>query len=295
MRLIIHRPLLSAACVLLTPLSLQHSCAYAAPACGPLLLPTAARLALPKQQRHVIPYHRKDGTQIVEHTRIIIEDSATGWILVRQVDLSDKPSLELPGCATGLSADNYQEGVGGWDSGNVIAVATRHAASLLGDTQPLPWASFVADEKTETADGKERICRIYGHILISNSVNKMTVEHSDHLQWMNPAELVTSSAERWVCGGREREWVVQWIESRDASGQRVQRGYGIASGEAGAFLVHNNQGPTGNQPGQYFFADWSKGNPMRRPPPQDWTGAAGRDLPVTDAALLPKLSENDCD
>ena len=38
-----------------------------------------------------------------------------------------------------------------------------------------------------------------------------------------------------------------------------------------------------------MFGDWSKGKPEPNPAPPDWTGAPAHDLPVTDAALLPKF------
>ena len=107
---------------------------------------------------------------------------------------------------------------------------------------------------------------------------------------MSVGEIAESSAEQWLCDGRERDWVRQWVESCDGSGRPVQRGYGLAAGAAGDFIVHNNQGPSGNQQGSFFFADWAAGKPSRLPAPDGWTGAAGSDLPVTDARLLSKVA-----
>jgi hypothetical protein len=46
----------------------------------------------------------------------------------------------------------------GWDV-QVIGQAAAHTESALG--LPLPWASFVADDKTEPSAGGEHICRVY--------------------------------------------------------------------------------------------------------------------------------------
>ena len=46
----------------------------------------------------------------------------------------------------------------GWDV-QVIGQAAAHTESALG--LPLPWASFVADDKTAPAAGGEHICRVY--------------------------------------------------------------------------------------------------------------------------------------
>ena len=261
------------------------------PACGPLLMPTAARDALGEAQQHVVPYHRRDGTQTIEETRIIVEDTAGKILLCK----TDDGALDLPGCATGLTVATAVDRASGgnWDESNVIGAATEHASALLG--VEVGWATFVADYKTETADGKEdRICRVYGHRMMTAE----PVATPEGCVWMGVVETLATDEADWVQddpgsgsgSSLQKSWIQQWVDSVDSGGRAVQRGYGVAPGPAGDFIVHNNQGPTGNQEGQFYFADWRKGKPAAKSPPEGWTGSPGYDLPVTDAGLLPKVA-----
>jgi hypothetical protein len=60
---------------------------------------------------------------------------------------------------------------------------------------------------------------------------------------------VALPAATWCCGGREADWIRQWVSEEDEDGRKVRRGIGVASGDAGSFITYNNQGPRGNVPG----------------------------------------------
>ena len=95
----------------------------------------AAKTALPLATKHTVgaTSHRTDGSQTIEHARVVLEDHQ-GRILV--LCANGLPSLELPGCATGikLSSADADEGRHTWDSSNLIGPATEAIARLLPDT-----------------------------------------------------------------------------------------------------------------------------------------------------------------
>lgn len=124
------------------------------PACGPLLIPTAAKAALPPATRHTIgaTTHRADGSQTIEHVRVVLEDHH-GRILVLCSEQSQRQdhrgpwaaeregvtgcsSLDLPGCATciNLSSIDADEGRFTWDASNVIGQATEAITQILPNT-----------------------------------------------------------------------------------------------------------------------------------------------------------------
>ena len=125
-------------------LYMKMRAADAPPACGPLLIPTAAHAVLPPRTRHTAPAHRIDGSQTIEHVRVVVEDYHGRLLLLRHHKADGAEVFDLPGCATGLKLSNADadEGRHSWDASNVIGHATAALAQLLPTTGD-EWCIFV--------------------------------------------------------------------------------------------------------------------------------------------------------
>eukprot|EP01043_Picozoa_sp_COSAG02_P024183 COSAG02_NODE_1314_length_13316_cov_55.343800_7_plen_478_part_00 len=231
----------------------------APPACGPLLIPTAAKNALPPATRHTVgtSSHRTDGSQTIEYVRVVLEDHR-GRILVlcpgdrqRGKDVEtvvDPSSVELPGCATGikLSSADADEGRHTWDSSNVIGQATEAVARLLPETG-IHWMSWITDHKEDEGTEEETICRVYGHRLSAAATTALSSDDTSSTTnaiWMTVDQL--EAAVSAANNGRDREGssavllalacVRMWVLQQDEDGRSVRRGFGVATGDAGAFI-----------------------------------------------------------
>ena len=158
-----------------------------------------------------MPYHRKDGTQIIDEARLVLEDSGAENKVWAVQSSTGTGGWELPRWEISPTAAMVGTTTSAWDASNVIGDIQELALQDL--SVQLPWLSWIADSKTD--EGGERLCRVYGHLLSKGD----PIPAVDAGRFIDPVELHALA---------EREWVRQWVEEIDSAGRPVRRGLGVA-------------------------------------------------------------------
>jgi hypothetical protein len=107
--------------------------------------------------------------------------------------------------------------------------------------------SWIADHKENEGTEEETICRVYGHQLSAAATAALSSDDASlttNAVWMTLDEL--KAAASLPNNGQSREetsavllalaWVRMWVLQQDEDGHPVRRGFGVATGDAGAFI-----------------------------------------------------------
>lgn len=103
--------------------------------------------------------------------------------------------------------------------------------------------SWITDHKDNPGTEQETICRVYGHRLSAAATSALSSNShttSSLGMWMTIDELEAAAS---ADNGEETQaqqlilgWLRMWVFQQDESGNPVRRGFGVATGDAGAFI-----------------------------------------------------------
>ena len=220
-----------------TGLYMKFRAASSPPAAGPLLF--ASEVATSLVHSHIMPYHRQDGSQIVDEGRLVLEHEHTNTVWAVPCG-SDAAGWRLPHWKIVQSNDMVSATTAAWDAGNIIGELQTLAYEDFGVL--LPWMSWIADSKQRCASQgtSENLCRVYGHLL--NPGDSLPARGG---MFVDPTALPAA----------EREWVRQWVEQIDSRGRSVRRGIGVPR-----HTTFSYDRP-GKQAGTYRVGAFERGKP----------------------------------
>lgn len=113
----------------------------------------------------------------------------------------------------------------------------------VGARTDIHWMSWITDHKDNPGTEFETICRVYGHRLSAAATAALSSNShiaSSQAMWMTTgdleAALSTENGEDQQTKRLILDWLRMWVHEQDEAGNPVRRGFGVATGDAGAFI-----------------------------------------------------------